>query len=796
MRASRVVATLVFLALAAWTLWLRWPGLEHRVWNLDEAIHSAVADRLLDGGVLYRDAIDQRTPLSYYVVAAVYAVAGRNNIFALHFFTALLIAATAFLLWRFARCWRHGSAGAWAAALFATLSSTALYAGDAFAFNTEWLVAFFTSAAALLFLCASERGEHRWFVGAGAALGLAFLSKQPALLDAAAPVMALAYLAWRRPEQRRALPAQLASLAAGWLAPVALVALYLALRGALADAIYYAWTYNISIYGPEISTGARLASVTTFWSVLADGAPAVLGWLLVAAALAAFRLVQRDSTPGETRDNPFVAYVVAWSATGLAGAISGGRGFEHYLIQALPPFCLLAGWLLGRTVALARSAHCRLVARVVAGLALACTVFDLVEPIPATRARTLPPDVSARAAALIGRVTPRDEKIFVWGYHPEFYLFSGRSPASRFVYASFLTGMVPWTNTAADRDTTYAIVPGAMETLLGELAAQRPTFFVDCSVGPNRFWQKYPLAKFPALKAFVDANYLLVDPEQFRGHGFDLYLLKDSGRRQPIERHGPPVQLGTPQVWSPDTFTSEPNTVMLVGSSADARLTGLQLVVDGAVHTAVSFAPVDSLKVTVPVQFEPDKSRGHTLQVRAIGADGSVVEGSPRTVTVSEGRLNPAEAAAFTLPQIKSPLPPLFVQTLYGASASVIDGAPNYFAHAPSTIAFALPAGAKAVQGGFGFRASAYAPDNKFPTDGAEFRVELVNERGERRRLFARLLQPLTEVQDRGVQSFAVSIPSGTPPGTRLEFVITPGPRDNAASDWTFWTDLRLETSR
>jgi hypothetical protein len=45
-------------------LWLRWPTLGFSLWNVDEAIHAAAARTILDGGGLYRDAVDQRTPLT------------------------------------------------------------------------------------------------------------------------------------------------------------------------------------------------------------------------------------------------------------------------------------------------------------------------------------------------------------------------------------------------------------------------------------------------------------------------------------------------------------------------------------------------------------------------------------------------------------------------------------------------------------------------------------------------------------------------------------------------------------
>ncbi|WP_415908502.1 ArnT family glycosyltransferase [Oleiharenicola sp. Vm1] len=797
MRPSRLAAWMIFLALVSWTLWLRWPGLAHRVWNVDEAIHSAIADRLLAGGVLYRDAIDQRTPLSYYAVAGLYAVAGRGNILALHVFTALLVAGTAFLLWRLGRAWRHSATGAWAAGLYATLASSLLYRGDANAFNTEWLVTLFTTGAALAFARARATSGNRGLVVCGALLGLAFLSKQPALLDAAAPVLALAYLAWHRRDERPSLPVRFAALTAGWATPVGLTAVYFAAHGALRDAVYYAWSYNVSIYGPEISTRARLASAWQLWHMLQDGAPALLGALLVAAALIAFRLLQRTPRADEERDHAFHAYVGAWAVTSLAGAISGGRGFDHYFVQTLPALCLLAGWMLDWVARVALAPHGRPALRLVAALVLATTLLTLGTGALQQRGQTLPPDTSVRPAAFIARATPPAETIFVWGYQPEFYLFAGRAPASRFVYASFLTGMVPWTNVALERDTSYAIVPGAMDTLLAELDARPPTFFVDCSAGPNRFWQKYPLAKFPALKTFVDAHYLLVDPDLYRGLGYDLYLLRDDARRfaGARPRRGPRAQLEAPTWFGPSTFTSQASTVTLVGASSNAQLAGLQLLVDGQVFAGVSFAPLDALKVTVPVRFDPHAGTRHTFQVRAIGADGTTVESPQATIAVNEGRLPDASAAPFVLPRLTTPVPPLFVQTPYGANVDESDGRAIYFAHAPSTLAYALPEGARAVRGGFGFRDAAFAPDNRTPTDGAEFRVDLVAPSGARHALFSCLLRPTTIAADRGVHPLFVSLPAAAA-GSRLEFVITAGPNDNAATDWTFWTDLRIETSR
>ena len=161
--------------------------------------------------------------------------------------------------------------------------------------------------------------------------------------------------------------------------------------------------------------------------------------------------------------------------------------------------------------------------RGVAALAVIGVVAQLGAAALASRQRTLPTDPSLRVSTYIREHSSAEDRIFVWGFHPDIYLHSDRRPASRFLYASFVTGLIPWTNTAPERDTTYAIVPGAMAALLRDLAATNPKFIVDCSVGPNRHWQKYPLDKFPPLHAYIQEHYRIIESHQFVPQGFRLY---------------------------------------------------------------------------------------------------------------------------------------------------------------------------------------------------------------------------------------------------------------------------------
>jgi 4-amino-4-deoxy-L-arabinose transferase-like glycosyltransferase len=691
---KRFVLPLLSALLLGASLWLRWPTLGFSLWNVDESIHAAAARAILDGGVLYRDAIDQRTPLSYYAVAGVFAVFGENNLWAVRCLIALIVAGTGWLLFLAGRTLHHADAGAAAAALYVLCATAVLFQGDANAANTEWFVAFFSSAAAAVFLAGGPVPGARRLFATGLLSGCAFLSKQPALLDLAAPAAVLLYVGWSQARSGRTVLLQLGVLAAGWLTPGLLAAGYLAVNGALGDAVFYTWTYNLSYYGPEITTADRLDSLLVPFRLIGGSQPWLLGLWAVAALLVLHRLLQRNPTPPEIARNPGLLFVAVWSLAGLAGAASGGRGFDHYTIQFLAPFCLGAGLMLAHLARWAWSGPGRMAGRITATFLLAVAAWQAVSAAVAARSRTLPEDPSLRVSAYIREHSSPSDRIFVWGYHPDIYLYSDRRPASRFLYASFVTGLIPWTNTAPERDTAYAIVPGAMETLLQDLTKRPPVFIVDCSAGPNRHWQKYPLEKFPVLQEFIDRRYRVVEGGWFVPQGFRLYQ-------------------------------------------------------------------------------------------RRSAAEQAAAEAGP-------AQLPAAVAATLKLGTVSDPLAPIRATAPNGAQFAMMEGRGEFFAHAPSALVYRIPAGIGALQGGFGIRPAAYAAENHGPTDGAEFIIRWRPAGGGERILLRRLLRPRENPADRPVQSFRVE---WAPTGGELELAISPGPADNNASDWTFWTDLLLDKS-
>jgi hypothetical protein len=175
--------------------------------------------------------------------------------------------------------------------------------------------------------------------------------------------------------------------------------------------------------------------------------------------------------------------LLIWLAVSFAGVMVGGRFYAHYFLQTLPSLCLIgARGLTGIISSLStRGKHMRRtgIALLVIGFTFTLVRFhgrgvllaldwargttsvlnanwyhnvrDHEERMVAAVVRDLPD--GANAADNLGleairaggpRTRPGDEPsdyLFVWGYRPEIYFWSGLLPASRFLSTQPLTGV-------------------------------------------------------------------------------------------------------------------------------------------------------------------------------------------------------------------------------------------------------------------------------------------------------------------------------------------------------------------
>jgi hypothetical protein len=783
--------------LTAWTGWLRAPSIRAPMWNVDETIHAAAARKLLEGGLMYRDVIDQRTPLTYYAFAAIFRVTGINNLVGPRIVLCGMIAATALGLFLIGRRIRQTGTGVWAALIFTAIANYLVFPGDTFAPHTEWFVILFTTAGALTFLWPRTCPSPRRSVAVGALFSLAFLSKQTALVDFVVPLITLAWLGATRTWPWRDVLRSAAGIAFGFTLVTGSVILVFVLLGGGSDLLFYTWTYNLRYYGPEVEWSQRVISCRWFFEHLVQLYPAAFVFGVVSLLVVAVRASQLSPRSSWVESRAADCFLLLWCGTSLFGAISSGRGFDHYFFQCMPPVAWLAAWLPGWLTHTLRGGTIEAPARkylipiaALALLALAVNVFST--PTAARKVPWLDSDPAYGVSEFIRDHSRPDEKIFVWGYNPDIYLYANRSPASRYLYCTFQTGLIPWTNLAPDKDTRYAVVPGAMDSLMSDLSVRRPRFIVDCGVGPHRNFKKYPLAKFEPLVRFVENYYVEIDPARYHGQGFRLFMLRD--QPQPLsaalvnsDRHP------RPYVDGPQTLNVGPNSIIVAAEASPNALRRLALVIDGAESAAVEFPAAEWMKFEVSVAF-PAASTPHRLEAIAEWTDGTRTISSPIEAHVVEFGSTREQSTLFAIPRVSGTIPANGVRALLNPGAEWSNGTHFFQLHAPSLVRYTLPAGAVALHGHFGLPAGAYAPENKSPSDGAEFIVRVIPPGGTARVLVDRLLQPARQPGDRPVQNFRVPL-EGLPAGSTLELEITPGPNGDKSSDWTFWSDVELESS-
>src|SRR5256884_9281172 len=76
------------------TIAIRLPSLLHPQPIDSESMYSVVANEIVDGGRPYRDAVERKPPLLFWTYAAVFELAGKDNLKVLHIVALVLTLAT------------------------------------------------------------------------------------------------------------------------------------------------------------------------------------------------------------------------------------------------------------------------------------------------------------------------------------------------------------------------------------------------------------------------------------------------------------------------------------------------------------------------------------------------------------------------------------------------------------------------------------------------------------------------------------------------------------------------------
>jgi hypothetical protein len=417
----------------------------------EETLPLASAQQLLHGKMLYRDIWFDKPPL----VVWPYLLWAARDGWPLRLAGALYVLLVCWLAWRFARELWSPREGYWAAALL----------GFFLTFDIPSAVMPLASDLLLVapHLAAVWLAWKRRPFWSGALAGIGFLISPKAVFVAA--VCAL----WN--------PAAILSLAAGFLAVNGVAAAGLAATGALGAYWDQVWRW-----------GRLYAALPLGEDPLRNGIIRSLDWSGFHLALIVTAIWFFVRSPRADKQPPPLQWAV-WLALSAAGVLAGWRFFPRYYFLLLPVLVVTASrgfTLLGRravwiavllTVPLVRFGP-----RYV-GLASGRTDW----------ADTAMDRDSRAAARFFAPISLSNETLFVWGFRPELYVYTGLPAATRFLDSQPLSG-VPADRHLTDSTPVDTAGPRAHRA---ELARSSPTYIID---GLSLYNPRLAMTNYPELR--------------------------------------------------------------------------------------------------------------------------------------------------------------------------------------------------------------------------------------------------------------------------------------------------------
>ena len=475
---------LAALAIVLLTIVSRLPSLMHPKPIDDEAVYSVVANEVVDGGLIYRDAVERKPPLLFWIYAAVFKVAGKYNWYALHTFALCWTLATMAGLYSIARALFDRESGLIAAFLYGVFQPWATWKN--LAFNGEVLM---NLPLVWAWAIAFRRSSSAWrpeLLVTGALLCAGFLLKQPAAIAAVPLALYLLLPSYRRSRSltRKASFTHVTMLAGGFVGTLGLVTLLLWQEGIVTDAFYWSIT-NHSIPHVFWNRGARQTLM-----FIAACLP-----LLVGSTLA-----WRDRSGVWAQKRAERTALFGLLLASAIGAAAGARFYPHYYIQLIPPLALLAAPQFAQLWSGHGEKRYRLLRPAVmqAWLAITIVVFFVAHLRGMVGAQR-----SSSSGQYLGEQSMAGDRVFVWGQAAEIYLEARRRPASRYITTFPLTGYV-FGGPLAGVDTSKWIVPGAWDTLQRDFAKHPPVYIVDTQIEPSA---QYPVKNFPLLASLLLERY-------------------------------------------------------------------------------------------------------------------------------------------------------------------------------------------------------------------------------------------------------------------------------------------------
>ena len=470
----------------------------------DPGTYLTCASVIDGGGVLYRDVWDNKGPVLHAIYYLIFKAFGYNLVgvwLATTVFVVLLAAATMALA--------TAIAGARAGLYAAALIGVALCFPAGQILNGEIIMELLVVVALWSAVAASARRRSTTLIlVSGICTGLATLTKQSAIMDAAAIGFAIIVLS---PLSRRSWQ-QTSWRGAAWLVGIALVwgatIGFFAWQGATTDF----WNryvvdavYQVQATPPgTFTTGLRGALTDTifpnsgFWVVGLMG----IFWCAQVA-------VRKSTRWG---DSQAAAVIVVWLLLALAGVASAKHFFPHYFVQVYPALAVAGGWALAEAVVkvqartVTRSALLAMVVLLLLGAGWRVWIGRGKWRAYVNR-HEQQWDTRKVGDWLRPRLRPEDT-VFTWAHGGEVYFLAHARPASRFVFLRYLA-YAYWERHKPEEERESSWTDHVWRLWEEDMQRNRPRYIVvthRAMYGP----EPMPITAFPRLAKLIETLYAQV----------------------------------------------------------------------------------------------------------------------------------------------------------------------------------------------------------------------------------------------------------------------------------------------
>lgn len=419
----------------------------HVLWA-EEALPLAAAREILFGKTLYKSIWFDKPPL----VPLVYLLWFARTGFVLRFFGAVYCFTCCIVAWLFARAAWGRREAFWAAGLL----------GFVLTFDIPSSV--LPLAADLLLLLPHLAAVYLAFTKrpfwSGVCAGIAFLTNVKGVFV----LLSCALFAWP----------SLLPLTVGFVSPLLLAAIILGATGAWPAYLDQVWIW------PSIYAGSSPLA-----NPVANAAARTLNWIGFHVALCLAALYAQPTQRKKW---------LAWLALSFVAVALGMRFFPRYFFQLLPVLVLLAARGFAKMPQKPRWA-------VLALFLIPLIRFGPRYPILALNLQPgwsdLAMDIDSQAASEeIKQAAPPNATLYVWGYRPEIFVYTGLHAASRYLDSQAMTG-VP-----ADRhlgQSTPVALPSTAAARR-ELTESKPDILAD---GLSLYNPKLAMQAYPDLRGWL-----------------------------------------------------------------------------------------------------------------------------------------------------------------------------------------------------------------------------------------------------------------------------------------------------